>query len=154
MLPYIQSCTNPVIYSFMSRRFRRRLWLTWRRIISLACCCCWRCCSWPALDGQRVDQRMVALDDFNATVRTNRNVVVRVGSYDSSQTQPSRYSFATAPAESAAEIENENADCRVGETRHPPASRKMRATTSGIGRDGRKNSASATCFSIMPELYR
>jgi len=101
LLPYVQSCANPVIYSIMSNSFRRRLWLTWRRLLSIVCCCCWRYCSWSAVDRQRVDQRMVVLkDEADPVARaTHRiNFRVRESSSNCSRSGGSRFSFAERTA--------------------------------------------------------
>lgn len=70
LLPYIQSCTNPVIYSYMSQSFRRRLWLTWRRLVGLFCCPCrpTKCSpdGWLSASASTViEPQRLALDDLD-----------------------------------------------------------------------------------------
>jgi len=62
LLPYIQSSCNPVIYGFMSSKFRGSL----RR----ACCCCSCCCAHPSADSR---QRTAAYTAELPSVRVTRH---------------------------------------------------------------------------------
>jgi hypothetical protein len=63
LLPYIQSCANPVIYGFMSQSFRRRLWLTWRHLVSSVPCMffCRKCIADADNPQQLLDHQMMGL---------------------------------------------------------------------------------------------
>jgi hypothetical protein len=64
LLPYTQSCVNPVIYGFMSSKFRQSL---------IRSCCCCGCCRSSFADSR---QRAVTLNG-DSRLRINRQLETR-----------------------------------------------------------------------------